>query len=73
MSLFFLEADIWIEHDSLIIQKEEIIITVYSSGKVSMGMIKNESEARKVLEELRNTINEAIKKELFQLQEKSSR
>jgi len=46
---------------SLIIQKEEIIITVYSSGKVSVGMIKNESEAREVLEELRNIINEAIK------------
>lgn len=47
---------------SLIIQKEEIIITVYSSGKVSIGMVKNETEARKVLEELRNTINEAIKR-----------
>ena len=46
---------------SLIIQKEEIIITVYSSGKVSIGMVKNESEAREVLEELRITINEAIK------------
>ncbi len=47
---------------SLIIQKEEIIITVYSSGKVSIGMIKNESEAREVLEELRTVINEAIKR-----------
>lgn len=47
---------------SLIIQKEEIIITVYSSGKVGMGMIKNESEAREVLEELKITINEAISK-----------
>jgi ArsR family metal-binding transcriptional regulator/uncharacterized protein (DUF169 family) len=46
---------------SLMIQKEEIIITIYSSGKVSMGMIKNETEAKKELEELRNTINEAIK------------
>lgn len=46
---------------SLMIQKDEIIITVYSSGKVSIGMIKNEIEAKKVLEELRNTINEAIK------------
>jgi ArsR family metal-binding transcriptional regulator len=43
------------------IQKEEIIITVYSGGKVSIGMIKNETEAKKVLEELRNIINEAIK------------
>jgi ArsR family metal-binding transcriptional regulator len=47
---------------SLIIQKEEIIITVYSSGKVSIGMIKNESEAKEVLEELRTIINEAIKR-----------
>lgn len=47
---------------SLIIQKEEIIITVYSSGKVSIGMIKNEIEAREVLEELRIIINEAIAK-----------
>lgn len=46
---------------SLMIQKEEIIITVYSGGKVSIGMIKNETEAKKVLEELRNIINEAIK------------
>ncbi|HWQ49557.1 MAG TPA: (Fe-S)-binding protein [Methanosarcina sp.] len=46
---------------SLIIEKEEIIITVYSSGKVSIGMIKNETEAKKVLEGLGNTINEAIK------------
>jgi Uncharacterized protein conserved in archaea len=47
---------------SLIIQKEEIIINVYSSGKVSIGMIKNEIEAREVLEELRIIINEAIKR-----------
>jgi ArsR family metal-binding transcriptional regulator len=46
---------------SLMIQKDEIILTVYSSGRVSIGMIKNETEAKKVLEELRNTINEAIK------------
>jgi ArsR family metal-binding transcriptional regulator len=46
---------------SLIIQKGEIIITIYSGGKVGMGMIKNESEAREVLEELKSTINEAIK------------
>jgi uncharacterized protein (DUF169 family)/ArsR family metal-binding transcriptional regulator len=45
---------------SLIIEKEEVIITVYGSGKVSIGMIKNESEAREVLEELRSTINRAI-------------
>ena len=47
---------------SLIIQKEEIIITIYSTGKVGMGMIKNESQAREILENLRTVINEAIKK-----------
>jgi ArsR family metal-binding transcriptional regulator len=31
---------------SLMIQKDEIIITVYSSGKVSIGMVKNETEAK---------------------------
>ena len=46
----------------LITQKGEIITTIYGSGKVSMRMIKNESEAREVLEELRSTINGAIKK-----------
>jgi ArsR family metal-binding transcriptional regulator len=46
---------------SLMIQKDETIITIYSSGKVSIGMIKDETEAKKVLEELRNSINEAIK------------
>jgi ArsR family metal-binding transcriptional regulator len=46
---------------SLIIQKEEIIITIYSTGKVGMGMIKNENQAREVLENLRTIINEAIK------------
>lgn len=45
---------------SLMIHRDDNIITVYSSGKVSIGMIKNEIEAGKVLEELRNTINEAI-------------
>ncbi|MPM72363.1 hypothetical protein SDC9_119337 [bioreactor metagenome] len=34
---------------SLIIEKEEVIITVYGSGKVSIGMVKKESEAREVL------------------------
>ena len=47
---------------SLIIQKEEIIVTIYSTGKVGMGMIKNENEAREVLDSLKTTINEAIKK-----------
>jgi ArsR family metal-binding transcriptional regulator len=48
--------------DSLIVQKGEIVTTIYGSGKVSMRMIKNEDEAREELESLRNTINEAISK-----------
>ncbi len=48
--------------DSLITQKGEIITTIYGSGKVSMRMIKNEIEAKEVLEDIKDTINEAIKK-----------
>jgi len=47
---------------ALIIQKGEIITTIYGSGKVTMTMIKSEDEAREALEKLRNTINEAIAK-----------
>ena len=46
----------------LITQNGEIITTIYGTGKVSIRMIKNESEAREVLENLRNIINEAIEK-----------
>jgi len=49
---------------SLIIQKEESIITIYASGKVTVGMVKNEIQAREVLNELKITINEAIKREI---------
>jgi ArsR family metal-binding transcriptional regulator len=48
--------------DSLIVQKGEIITTIYGSGKVSMRMIQNEDEAREELENIRNTINEVISK-----------
>lgn len=47
---------------ALIMQKGEVITTVYGTGKVTMTMIKNEDEAKKALENLRNTINEAIAK-----------
>jgi len=47
---------------SLMIQKEESIITIYSSGKVVVGMVKNEIQAGEILEELKITINEAIKR-----------
>ncbi|MDQ1276847.1 MAG: hypothetical protein QG610_2425 [Euryarchaeota archaeon] len=46
--------------DSLIIQKGEIITTIYGSGKVSIRMIKNEDEAKEELERLKSIINEAI-------------
>jgi ArsR family metal-binding transcriptional regulator len=47
---------------ALIIQKGEIITTIYGTGKVTMTMIKNEGEARESLQNLKNTINEAIAK-----------
>jgi ArsR family metal-binding transcriptional regulator len=47
---------------SLIIQRGTILITIYSSGNVTMTMIKSEAEAKETLEGLKNTINEAIVK-----------
>jgi Uncharacterized protein conserved in archaea len=46
--------------NSLMIQEEEIVITVYGTGRVIMTMIKSEDEAVAVLENLKITINEAI-------------
>jgi ArsR family metal-binding transcriptional regulator len=48
--------------NALIMQKGEIITTIYGTGKVTMTMIKNEGEALESLENLRSTINEAIAK-----------
>lgn len=48
--------------NALITQKGEVITTIYGNGKVTLTMIKNEGEAREVLEYLRSTINEAIAK-----------
>jgi ArsR family metal-binding transcriptional regulator len=48
--------------DSLIIQKGEIITTIYGSGKVSIRMVENEAEAKEELERLKSIINEAIAK-----------
>ncbi|MGV8174284.1 MAG: (Fe-S)-binding protein [Methanothrix sp.] len=45
---------------ALIIQKGNILITVYSTGNVTMTMIKSSEEARETLEDLKKTINEAI-------------
>ncbi len=47
---------------ALIIQKGNILITIYSTGNVTMTMIKSEEEAREILEDLKKTINEAIAK-----------
>ncbi len=47
---------------ALIIQKGEIITTIYGSGKVSIRMVKNENEAKEELERLKSIINEAIAK-----------
>jgi ArsR family metal-binding transcriptional regulator len=47
---------------ALIIQKGNILITIYSTGNVTMTMIKSEVEARETLEDLKKTINEAIVK-----------
>ena len=48
--------------NALVVQKGEIITTVYGSGKVTMTMIKTEDEAKEALENLRNIISEAIAK-----------
>jgi ArsR family metal-binding transcriptional regulator len=47
---------------ALIVQKGNILITIYATGNVTMTMIKSESEAREMLEILQKTINEAIAK-----------
>ncbi|WP_410509730.1 ArsR family transcriptional regulator [Methanosarcina hadiensis] len=48
--------------NALMIQKEEIVTTIYGTGKVTMTMIKSESEAIKSLQDLKNIINQAIAK-----------
>jgi ArsR family metal-binding transcriptional regulator len=45
---------------ALIIQKGNVLITLYSAGNVTMTMISSEAEARAVLESLKETINRAI-------------
>ena len=45
---------------ALIIQKGTMLITIYSTGNVTMTMIKSEAEAIEILEGLKRTINEAI-------------
>jgi ArsR family metal-binding transcriptional regulator len=45
---------------ALIIQKGNVLITLYTNGSVTMTMISREAEARAVLEGLKETINKAI-------------
>jgi ArsR family metal-binding transcriptional regulator len=47
---------------ALIVQKGTILITIYATGNVTMTMIKSQSEARQILDDLKNTINDAIAK-----------
>ncbi|HQN31719.1 MAG TPA: helix-turn-helix domain-containing protein, partial [Methanothrix soehngenii] len=47
---------------ALIIQKGNILITIYATGNVTMTMIKSDAEARETLDDLKKTINEAIEK-----------
>jgi ArsR family metal-binding transcriptional regulator len=47
---------------ALIIQKGNMLITIYSTGNVTMTMIKSEQEAKDLLEDLMKTINDAIAK-----------
>jgi ArsR family metal-binding transcriptional regulator len=45
---------------ALLIQKGNILITIYSTGNVTMTMIKSDEQARETLVDLKKTINEAI-------------
>ncbi len=47
---------------ALITQKGEVITTIYGTGKVTITMVKNEGEAKEMLDSLKDTINEAIAK-----------
>ena len=47
---------------ALIIQRVDVLITIYGTGNVTMTMIKDEAEAKKTLSDLKETINEAIAK-----------
>ena len=47
---------------ALIIQRGDVLITVYGTGNVTMTMIKDEAEAKKMLNDLKGMINEAIAK-----------
>ncbi len=45
---------------ALIIQRGNILVTLYSTGNITMTMITSEDEAKQILEDLKRIINEAI-------------
>jgi len=45
---------------ALIIQSGVRMINIYTAGNVTMTMIRDESEAREILEDLKKTVNDAI-------------
>lgn len=47
---------------ALIIQKGNVLTTLYSTGNITMTMIQSEQDARDALDDLRTTINGAIAK-----------
>jgi ArsR family metal-binding transcriptional regulator len=47
---------------ALIIQKGSVLTTIYSTGNITMTMVRSEQEAKEALEDLKKTINEAIVK-----------
>ncbi|MCJ7446012.1 MAG: ArsR family transcriptional regulator [Methanotrichaceae archaeon] len=48
--------------NALIIQKGNVLLTIYSTGNVTMTMIKNQEEATQILEDIRRAVNDAIVK-----------
>lgn len=58
---------------ALIIQKGNMLITLYSTGNVTMTMIGSEAEAKKILADLVKTINDALVKGVTPVQREKVR
>ncbi len=58
--------------NALMIQKEEVITTIYGTGKVTITMMKNEDEAKESLLNLKNIINQAIAKSVASASQEKS-
>lgn len=58
--------------NALMIQKEEVITTIYGTGKVTMTMINDEDEARESLLNLKNIVNQAIAKSVASASQEKS-